>query len=105
MAAAHNVAASAGTCQRWILPGVAGLTREERRIASGAMTLMRVVVIPLLVGAAVRFTAPLASPLGHVGFGFAGTAAADVGLVLMVLGLALMLAVRLRRFVAARCGI
>ena len=92
-------------CPRWILPGVAGLTREERRIVSGAMTLMRVAVIPLLVGAAVRFTASLASPLGHVGFGFTGTTVADVGLVLVALGLALMLAMWLRRFVVARCGI
>lgn len=92
-------------CPRWILPGVAGLTREDRRIVSGAMTLMRVAVIPLLVGAAVRFTTPWAFPLGHGGFGFAGTAIADAGLVLMGLGLALMLAMRLRRFVAARCGI
>lgn len=91
-------------CPRWILPGVAELTREDRRIVSGAMTLMRSVFIPLLVGAAVRFTAPLAPPRERVGFGFAGTAVADVGLVLMALGLALVLEMRLRRFLAARCG-
>jgi len=87
------------------MPGVAGMIREDRRTVSGAMTLMGVAIIPLLVGAAVRFIPPLVSPFGRAGYGFAGTAVADVGFVLMALGLALMLAMRLRRFVTARCGI
>lgn len=90
-------------CPRWILPGVSGLTWVDRRIVSGAMTLMRIAIVPLLVGTAVRFTGPLESPFGRAGFGFAGTAVADAGLVLIALGLSLLLAMRLRRFVMVRC--
>ena len=91
-------------CPRWILPSVAGLTREDRWIVSGAMTWMRVAIIPLLVGTAVRYAAPLAPPFGCVGLGFVGTAVADIGLVLMALGLTLVLEMRLWRFVTVRCG-
>ncbi len=91
-------------CPRWILPGVAGLIREDRYVVSGAMTFMRSAFIPLLVGAAVRFTAPLAPPFWREWFGFAGTAVADIGLMLTAVGVALVFSMRLRRFVTVRCG-
>lgn len=91
-------------CPRWILPSIVGLTREDRRIVSGAMTWMRVAFIPLLVGAAVRYAAPLAPPFGRVCLGFVGSAVADIGLVLMALGLTLVLEMRLWRFVTVRYG-
>lgn len=91
-------------CPRWILPGVAGLTRQERRIVSGAMTWIRMAIVPSLLGAAVRFAARLAPPLFRAGLAFAGNVVTDVGVALMALGLGVVLAMRLRRLVDAHFG-